>query len=57
MGVVGEKIKKCVKWVGNIFAKAIKWFREYMMDVNKKTEKFLNKKKEDIMKCEKPKEV
>lgn len=57
MGVVGEKIKKCVKWVGNIFAKVIKWFVDYMTGVNKKTEKFLNKKKEDIMKCEKPKEV
>lgn len=57
MGIVGEKIKKYVEWVGNIFAKVIKWFIDYMTGVNKKTEKFLNKKKEDIMKCEKPKEV
>ena len=57
MGIVGEKIKKCVEWVGNIFAKVIKWFIDYMTGVNKKTEKFLNKNQEDIMKCEKPKEV
>lgn len=57
MGNVIEKIKKCVEWVGNIFAKVIKWFRDYMKDVNKKTEKFLNKKQEAIMKCEKPKAV
>ena len=47
MGNVIEKIKKCVEWVGNIFAKVIKWFRDYMKDVNKKTEKFLNKKQKE----------
>ena len=57
MGIIGEKIKKCVEWVGNVFAKVIKWFIGYMKDVNKKTEKFLDKKKEDIMKWNKPKAV
>ncbi len=57
MGVIGDKIVKCVKWVGNIFAKVIIWFKEYMDGVNKNTEKFLIKKQEDILKCEKPKAV
>ena len=57
MGVIAEKIKKCVEWVGNIFAKVVKWFIEYMYQVNTKTENFLNKKQEDILKCEKPKAV
>jgi hypothetical protein len=55
--VVYEKMKKCVEWVGNIFSKVIKWFKEYMEVVNKKTEKFLSKKKEAILKCEKPKAI
>lgn len=55
--IVAEKIKKCVKWVGNVFAKVLNWFYSYMTDVNNRTEKFLNKKKEDILKCEKPKAV
>jgi len=57
MGAVSEKIMKCVAWVGNIFAKVVKWFKEYMMDVNKKTENFLTKKQDIILKCEKPKAV
>ena len=57
MGIVGEKIKQCVSWVGNVFSKIISWFIEYMGGVNEKTEKFLDKKKEDILKCKDPKAV
>lgn len=57
MGAIAEKIKKCVQWVGNIFSKVISWFRDYMVGVNRKTEKFLYKKKDEIMKCNKPKNV
>lgn len=57
MGIVAEKIKECVSWVGNVFSKVISWFKEFMAEVNEKTEKFLDKKKEDILKCKDPKAV
>ena len=57
MGIVAEKIKKCVSWVGNVFSKVISWFKEFMAEVNGKTEKFLVKKQEDILKCKDPKAV
>ena len=57
MGNIVEKIQKCVQWVGDIFNKVIKWFKDFMKDVNLKTERFLIKKQEEIKKCNDPKAV
>ena len=55
--VIKEKIRKCVSWVGNIFNKFISWFDKYFFQVNKKTEIFLFKNKEQIKNCEAPPKV
>lgn len=57
MGNVLIKIKKCVKWVGNVFNKFISWFKKYMLEVNKNTESFLNENLEEIQNCEEPEKV
>ena len=57
MGSVIQTIKICVKWVGDIYNKYIKWFKNYMSLVNKKTEKFLIKNIEEIQNCEEPSKI
>ena len=57
MGNVLMKIKKGVKWVGNVFNKFISWFKKYMLEVNENTESFLNENLEEIQNCEEPEKV
>jgi hypothetical protein len=54
---MGNVIKRVVAWVGNVFNRVINWFKDFMGGVNNKTEKFIEKKKEEIKKCKDPKAV
>ena len=55
MGNFYEKIKKLVKWIGDIINKVIKWFNnEIRKDVENKTEEFLLKNEEKIKNSNNP---
>ena len=57
MGVVFQKIKRCITWLGNVFKRVISWLGEFLFGINRKTETVLNRRTNEILACQEPKKV